>query len=107
MVKNICNIKVLHTFILCFFVFAMFYSSIHDFFQNINIDNINVVNDFENNKSEKEIDKKIEFEDEFVKTVLIHHFNSIQPEMGKFNNPTDDVSSGNKRILIPPPRYLL
>jgi hypothetical protein len=106
MLKNTSKIRILNTFIMCFFVFAMFFSPIHDLFQNFNFDSIGVVDDFDKNKSEKEIDKKVEFEDEFVKTVFAHHFNIIQSEKHKFHNPADKVSNGNKRILIPPPRYL-
>ena len=105
MIKNTSKIKILNTFIMCFFVFAMFFNSIHDIFQTFNIDNIEVVDDFDPNESEKEVDEKIEFEDEFVKSVFAHHFGITQSEEQRFHKPAVEVSSINKRILIPPPRY--
>ena len=84
----------------------MFFNSVLDLFQENNFDSIEIIDDIETDKSEKEIDEKTEFEDDFLKTVFADHFNQTHAEKRRFENPTDEDSNGNKRIFIPPPQYL-
>lgn len=106
MFKNISKIKVLNTSMMCFFALVMFFNSMHELLNYFDIDTIVILDDMDtnSNKSEKEIDKKIEFEDEFVKTIFTHHFISSKAENRKFQKPDDKVRNRSRKILIPPPR---
>jgi len=84
----------------------MFFNSVIDLFQENNFDSIEIVDDIETDKSEKEIDEKTEFEDDFLKSAFTHNFNKTQAEKRRFENPTDEDSNINQRIFIPPPQYL-
>ena len=91
---------------MCFFALVMFFNSMQELLNYFDIDTVVILDDVDSNskKSEKEIDKKVEFEDEFVKTIYTDHFISSKAENRKFQKPDEKVRNGSRKILIPPPR---
>lgn len=82
----------------------MFFNSLHELVSYIDVDNYEFVDDVDNNKPEKEIDKKHEFEDEFKKTIFDYPIILSLKERTKFETHVEKVRSGKRKIDIPPPR---
>lgn len=99
MVKNIQIKRIINTLLMCLFVFVLFFSSIYEIYNLIDFDSVEIIDDLDKNKSEKEI----EFEADFIKKNHAHEFFESQNKKQKFLKPDQKVKIGSSSLIMAPP----